>query len=975
MNDALENIGLPNITSYTPKNYQANPHNYDAIQDDNGIMYFGNLWGLLEFNGTEWRKIFLPNGISCTSLAKDANGYIYVGGRNEIGYLKEDPSGKKYYVSLRDSVPSGIGSFNEVWKTYNTPEGILFISYEALLLIPKGQKSVKLIAKNIQNAFFTDNKIIVLDQNGLSVYKKERLEIIVDRDVLKGKFINSVVSINDQLLLGSNEEGLFLFDGKNLKDWNTPLNIQFKSSGFDKVLNTGKSLIITSLLNGVIIADHKGNILLHLNKSKGLLSNTITGCFKDANGNLWITSNAGISYVPLSHQLSYLNDFSGVSGTPYSSAIYNGSLYLSTSEGLFRKTISKDAFGKDKFQRVESITGLIWNLFVFDHKLFCGQAKGAYVIDQHKVQKVFNEGTWLFHPLEDSKLLLIGTYSGLAILEKKKDLWVFRNSVRGFEESSRFIVADKYGDFWVSHGNKGVYQIRLNKKMDSVIRVKRYGKTNGLPADFDNTVFKLNKEIVISGTSGIFKYDHDREKVIPFSPLSKIIGDSAHVERIVEYTPDKFWMVYNRGNLAKIERDDKTNFKIIWETKKIKNSWIQAFEHLNPISEKNLILGTQEGFAILSISGKAQKGRSQFSCYITKVENPNPKELLYKGYSKGKVELKNALPYSKRSLRFTFTSTSYEDTQNNQYQYFLRGFEEENQWSEWSSVPFKEYTNLKEGVYSFHVRVQNSDGKVSEENIFEFTITPPWHRTVYAYAAYFLAAIFIVHFIIKKVNKHLEKEKKKIEAEKQRKLWEQQKEWEEAALKKEKLLMLLRQQKLEAEAEALHQKELLLAQEKEKEMKILEIQKEKFEADIINKNNELTSLTVHITQKNELLNKIKSSINKSAKESSDPGTFKSLSQVQALIEKGLNSSKEWEKFKEHFDNVHEGFLKRLQQDYPDLKPSSLKLCAYLKMRLSSKQISVLMNTAPDSVIKARYRLRMKFSLNKETGLEEFLNNY
>ncbi|HYG38552.1 MAG TPA: hypothetical protein VD908_08040, partial [Cytophagales bacterium] len=121
MNDALENIGLPNITSYTPKNYQANPHNYDAIQDDNGIMYFGNLWGLLEFNGTEWRKIFLPNGISCTSLAKDANGYIYVGGRNEIGYLKEDPSGKKHYVSLRDSVPSAIGSFNEVWKTYNTP--------------------------------------------------------------------------------------------------------------------------------------------------------------------------------------------------------------------------------------------------------------------------------------------------------------------------------------------------------------------------------------------------------------------------------------------------------------------------------------------------------------------------------------------------------------------------------------------------------------------------------------------------------------------------------------------------------------------------------------------------------------------------------------------------------------------------------------------------------------------------------------
>jgi hypothetical protein len=90
--------------------------------------------------------------------------------------------------------------------------------------------------------------------------------------------------------------------------------------------------------------------------------------------------------------------------------------------------------------------------------------------------------------------------------------------------------------------------------------------------------------------------------------------------------------------------------------------------------------------------------------------------------------------------------------------------------------------------------------------------------------------------------------------------------------------------------------------------------------------------------------------------------------------KSVNSKAEWEKFSDHFDSVHEGFLKKLKQLHPDLSTSTLKLCALIRMRLSSKQIATMMNTAPDSVLKARYRLRMKFNLDKDTGLEEYLNS-
>jgi hypothetical protein len=141
------------------------------------------------------------------------------------------------------------------------------------------------------------------------------------------------------------------------------------------------------------------------------------------------------------------------------------------------------------------------------------------------------------------------------------------------------------------------------------------------------------------------------------------------------------------------------------------------------------------------------------------------------------------------------------------------------------------------------------------------------------------------------------------------------------------------------------------------------------------KNQELSSLTLHITQKNETFSKVKGQINKIIRQASDQSTKESLVHLEMMIQKGMNSSKEWEKFKAYFDDVHDNTLKRLKEHYPDLKTSSLKLCAYLKMGLSSKQISILMNTTSESVVKARYRLRARLNLGKGQNLTDFLSNF
>ena len=99
--------GFPLITNYLPKEYSANVQNWAVIQDNRGVLYFGNVSGVLEYDGVNWRLIHIPNDVvRCFAIDKD--GKIYVGGINEVGYLKPDSIGSLNYVSLNKFIYNGI---------------------------------------------------------------------------------------------------------------------------------------------------------------------------------------------------------------------------------------------------------------------------------------------------------------------------------------------------------------------------------------------------------------------------------------------------------------------------------------------------------------------------------------------------------------------------------------------------------------------------------------------------------------------------------------------------------------------------------------------------------------------------------------------------------------------------------------------------------------------------------------------------
>jgi DNA-binding CsgD family transcriptional regulator len=139
--------------------------------------------------------------------------------------------------------------------------------------------------------------------------------------------------------------------------------------------------------------------------------------------------------------------------------------------------------------------------------------------------------------------------------------------------------------------------------------------------------------------------------------------------------------------------------------------------------------------------------------------------------------------------------------------------------------------------------------------------------------------------------------------------------------------------------------------------------------DVDAKNKELAVSTMSLIKKDELLSLIKEDLKKTADEENKNTSIKS---VITTITKNINNEDSWNVFKDAFDTVDKDFLKKLKGLHQSLTPNDLRLCAYLRLNLSSKEIAPLLNISVRSVEIKRYRLRKKMNLSHENGLAEYI---
>ncbi|MCF8337751.1 MAG: tetratricopeptide repeat protein [Bacteroidales bacterium] len=177
-----------------------------------------------------------------------------------------------------------------------------------------------------------------------------------------------------------------------------------------------------------------------------------------------------------------------------------------------------------------------------------------------------------------------------------------------------------------------------------------------------------------------------------------------------------------------------------------------------------------------------------------------------------------------------------------------------------------------------------------------------------------------------------------------------------------------RQKKLrETEKEKAHLEIKEYEQRVSSEKEIRRLREEKYQKDLEIKNRELAASAMQISNKNKLLEEIQQ-ISQSTQ--GDEINKK----VSRLLSTNYSNEEEWEQLMMHFEKVHPGFFDKLRNKFSDLTDYDLRLAAYLKINLNSKEIAQVLNITPSAVKKSRQRLRKKMDLPGEIDFAEYFNH-
>jgi DNA-binding CsgD family transcriptional regulator len=434
-------------------------------------------------------------------------------------------------------------------------------------------------------------------------------------------------------------------------------------------------------------------------------------------------------------------------------------------------------------------------------------------------------------------------------------------------------------------------------------------------------IIKYKGDLLYSYNKGIFKYDVSNQEFIKDSLLSTVYSENQYEsgKLILDEKEDILW-IFTEENISYVSPSGLSNTQKINSIPltKEKRNGILGYENITRLDDEGTyLIGTTLGYITVNINAPKIK---EFQIHIDNVNSGS--NIIDKNWQN--MRLQGDFKSKENNLEISFYAPEYNKYVSTNYQFQLTGINDN--WSNWSESSTASFNNLPFGDYTFNVRAKIGDTISNNIDSYSFIIKRPWYYSNWAILSYILSACGLIIIIHKLYKSYYKKQQDLII---------------EDNLRKEK------------------RKEL------KSKKKMVQIKNEKLKLDIESKNRELAISTMSIIKKNEFLNSIKDQL----KEVENTPKVKS---VIKTINRNINNTDDWKFFQEAFNNADKDFLKKVKGKHPELTPNDLKLCAYLKLNLSSKEIAPLLNISVRSVEVKRYRLRKKMSLPRDYGLSDYI---
>ena len=909
---------LPPILKYNSTTYGAGNQNWMISQDQNHFMFFANNEGLLEFNGSNWTLYPSPNETIIRSV-RVIDKKVYTGCYMEFGFWSRQSDGQLKYTSLSNNIKNKIQDDEQFWNIHNYDQWVIFQSLSRIYIYNTKTKTFNIIApqKGIIKSFRTNNSIYFQTlQEGLFEIENGKSKLISDNPILQNNKIVNIFSDDEGLLIQTQLNGFYKLISGNLTKFVTEAeSVLAASSIYSSQMLSDGSFALGTVSNGIFVMTSDGKIKYHITQNRGLSNNTILSLFEDSDKNLWIGLDNGINCINLETPLKSFSDDTGVFGTVYTSLLHKGKLYIGTNQGLFYKNYGSS----EEFKFIAGTKGQVWSLFEYQGTLFCGHDSGTFIVEDTVAKSIFSQsGSWKFETVPNHPNWLVqGNYYGISVLEKANNQWVFRNKISGFDYSTKYFEITNALEVYVSHEYKGIFRIQLDAamqkgKFDTYASPKK-GKNASL-AKFNNTIYYACKD-------GIFKLNYKTKQFEKDELLSSVFEKDEYTSgKLIVDNSNKLWLFSKNYihyfTLSKLSNELKQNEIPIPASL---NNSMSGYENITQLTNAVYLIGTADGYYTININDLS------FKNYSVSISNISINKLNQKIRNCSIAEA-GRFKYDENNITFSYTVPEYNKYINTEYQYLLEGVQDE--WSEWNAKSTVNFKNLFPGEYVFKVRAKIANSSPENISVYSFTIMKPWYTTNLALFVYLILILITAHFINKSYKNYYQQQREKL-------------------IEENNLLLEIK--------------------ELENEQQLMKIRNEQLSQDFDAKNRELAVSTMSLIKKNELLTLIKDDLKKTTEDGN-----RSIKSVISTITKNISEEDTWNVFKEAFDSADKDFLKKVKVAHAALTPNDLRLCAYLRLNLSSKEIAPLLNISVRSVEIKRYRLRKKMDLPHEQGLVEYI---
>ncbi|MEX0721989.1 MAG: triple tyrosine motif-containing protein [Balneolaceae bacterium] len=919
------------ISNYSINEPRAGNQNWDISTDDSQRIFVANNNGLLIHENTDFHLYELPERNIFRSVAY-INDRIFTGSFEEFGYWEKDDSDELIYHSLVPLLENSDMNNDEIWKIIEHDGKVYFHSFGSVYCYDQEEVYRIEIPGSLMFPHKVGEEIFIQKIQG-SLYRLQNGEFVKmpGSKFLQNEEVKSIIDLPGNSKLIGTSNGLYTYNGESFKEWRGEKKDEVIRNKINKMVRTEDKIIVGTILNGLYIYDLKNKLLKNINTQNQLQNNTILSLAVDQFENIWVGMDKGLDYIAFDSPIHTYRDELNDIGSIYAAALYENELYVGTNQGIYWYKRDNQGNFYDKTLIPDS-QGQVWFINEFDGLLYSGLNDGTYLIEDKELKIVGDvHGGYTLKPYPNNQnILLQSTYSDFVVYQKNSNIWEQAYSMTGFSSPARFMEFDHMGNIWLGHTVKGIFQLQPNIQFDKIEHVRKISASEGLTQN-TNKVFKLGNRIMTSFADTLYQWDAIHEHFIPYTNLDEFFTEKGTVRNILPAGNQRYWVVKRSEiNLFEIHFNSiQLLYRILPQM--YNYNLVEDYENVIPLNENLHFFCLDDGFAILDL-----KLANQSKYPIPSVNIRSVLATTIHGESVDVDPVASAeenLSYRNNTLKFNW-STSQVAGNLAFFQYKLDGMEAS--WSDWTSETQANYLRLPSGSYIFQVRSIGTNGLLSEVAAFPFTIKKPWYLSNVANVFYLLLIASFGLMI---------------------RLYNSRKRWKA----------------LGVDLEQKHKN--MLAEREKAEKEIIKLNNEKLQAEISHKSAQLASNTMAMMRKNNLLNTVKDELQKQKQELGAQLPNKYFKQLTELIEKGIENENEWEIFEQLYNEAHGDFFKRLKKTYPQLTPSDLRLCAYLRMNLSSKEIAPLLNISVRGVEERRYRLRKRLELSTDTNLTELIMTF